>query len=247
MKKKMLSLALAATMLIGASMTALADDAVTTLGSNSEAPIEMTASVEIAVISVTVAANGTDITANPYGLDVTVGDETVTDTLIGDYITFTNGSNVPIEVGLTGTITLAQYDDTVAAADRVTIATKAPTGATTTKQVYVQGEIFDKVGDGGVKLVDAKGKVVAPFAYSAKGGSISTKPVLAKAGYDTTAENAVKTAKEEMVLVISGSTSVCPTSEWKTDDAFTVSTVYDLRMATTPSAFEAPQTPAVGG
>lgn len=247
MKKKMLSLVLATAMLVGASMTVFA--APTTITDlpmdEGDGDIVMDATVQKATIKVTVEQAGT-IIANPYGLSVASVDVDGENSLEGATIKFTNESNAAIEVGLKGSITLADYSN-VDKADQVTIASDAKSIATaTTKQVYVQAEIVDsidaatnKAADDAVYLADAKGVAVKPLVYAAKAAEIATAPVLAKKDYDTDADGAVKTAVEEMAVVISGATSTSATSMWTDDDAFTVTTTYDLKLAKTPSAFVA--------
>lgn len=241
MKKRMLSLVLATAMLVGASMTVFA--APTTVEELGEGEaIEMEATVKTATISVEIEQNGAVI-ANPYGLKIAGVDENGENTLEGATIKFTNKSTAAIEVGLKGSITVPQSADKAA---QVTIATDAKTIATaTTKQVYVQAEVVDtvdadgKVTEDSVYLADAKGKAVAPLVYAAKPAAIATNPVLADKDYDTDADEAVESAVKSMVVVITGATSASATSPWGDEDAFTVTTVYDLKLAKTPSAFVA--------
>lgn len=234
MKKRMLSLVLATAMLVGASMTVFADaETVEELGEGDA--IEMEATVKSATISVKIEQNG-DIIANPYGLVIENVDAEGANTLEGATIKFTNESTAAIEVGLKGSITLGTYTGTDKAA-QVTIATDAKSIATaTTKQVYVQAEVVDAVGDDAKYLADAKGKAVAPLVYGAKPVAILTPPVLAKKD----GADGDKNESESMVVVITGATSTSATSNWDEDaDKFTVTTTYDLKLAKTPSAFVA--------
>lgn len=232
MKKKLIGLMFAATMLFGASMTVFAADAsgndvVDVSGNNvvGTGDIEMTGEVKKPTLSVTIT-KGTKVIANPYGL--TVNDSE--DTLIGSDITFENKSDVPLAIGLKGSITLPTYAESVAKDAKVTIASDLNTvQSATTKMVFVQAEIDDGAGN---KLKTARGKDVT-LVYAAKPAALEENPVLAKAGDTTTGVSSTMRVK------IGGGTSKSPTSEWDaTADAFTVTTTYDIQFATTgPSTF----------
>lgn len=233
MKKKLIGLMFAATMLLGSSMTVFAvsgNDVTENVSGNDvvgTGTVEMTGQIEKPTLSVTIT-KGTEIIANPYGLEI----NGVSDTLIGSDITFVNNSNVPLAIGLQGSITLPTYGEDVARDDKVTIASDLATvESATTKQIFVQAGIQDANGN---KLMTSRGKEVS-LVYAAKPVKLEETPVLAKDG-DTSAK-----VSSTMVVKISGGTSKSPTSEWdETKDAFTVTTVYDIQFATEgPSTFGA--------
>jgi len=128
--RRFLALALAFTMVMGLSMTALADP-MTAAG---EQDIEVTVTTEVPVISVTVPTTAT-VKLNPYRLDVTVDGETVTDQVISAPMVVTNGSNVPI---------IVSYTAKAEAAGEVVIVATAPKATDTAKSAY----LFVKAGAG---------------------------------------------------------------------------------------------------
>ena len=237
MKKKLIGLMFAATMLLGASMTAFAADTSGNDVSGNETidvsgnsvvgtgDIKMTGEVKKPTLSVTIT-KGTKVIANPYGLTVNGS----TDTLIGSDITFVNNSDIPLAIGLKGSVTLPTYADSVDKSKKVTLASDLSSlQSATTKMVFVQAEIDDGSGN---KLKTSRGKDVT-LVYAAKPAALEEIPVLAKSGDSTTGVSSTMRVK------IGGGTSKSPTSEWDaTTDAFTVLTTYDIQFATTdPSKF----------
>lgn len=242
MKKKLLALVLAATMVIGMGISASAADVSTgdVSGQLVSGTIDLDADVEECTILVTISKTG-DVIANPYELEVTDArtSTNVTDSLVGATITVENKSNVPIAVNITGKLTLAS---TVTAG--TTLA--AVEANTTAKQVYVQALVF-KSGTTDTYLnkatYNAKSETytvaqVAPLVYSAKGTSIATVPVLAakdkaKADlYSTKLSDKTAMSVEAIDVVISGATSNPATATWKDGtDTVKVTTVYDLKLA----------------
>lgn len=261
MKKKMLSLVLATTMILGMSMTAFAatktettdvsGNDVTTISGNdldgenvASGSVTMTSSLQELIISVTITKNG-NVIANPYGLAV----DSVTDTLIGSEIDVVNESNAPIEVGLAGSIAFdKEYtSEQIKAKENIVIAKSADkVGDASQKTIFVQAEVK---ADGDA-LLDAKGKAVEALVYAEKAVSLKTSPVLAAKDFGgkdvtiTASKNATPTkigeTSESMKIVISGATG-SPTVVWKNDDTFKVITAYDLKLSKTPSAFGTPQ------
>lgn len=234
MKKKLIGLMFAATMLFGVSMTAFAADAsgndvVDVSGNNvvGTGDIEMTGEVKKPTLSVTIT-KGTKVIANPYGLTV----NGVEDTLIGSDIKFENKSDVPLAIGLKGSITLPTYAESVAKDAKVTIASDSATlKDATTKMVFVQAGFEDGTGN---KLKTSRGQeVTLVYGPSTRPAALEETPVLAKTG-DATAG-----VSSTMVVKIGGGTSKSATSEWDAEkDKFTVTTTYDIQFATTePSKF----------
>lgn len=240
MRKKLIGLMFAATMLFGASMTVFAagdvsDNEVTVSGNGvvaGQKEITMDAEVEKPTLEVTITS-GTKVIANPYRLvDDTLG-LTAADTLKGSEIKFENKSNTAISVGLTGQIKLATYESTVPTANQVTVASSLSSVNTAkTKQVFVQAEI---TSDGTKKLqTSANTAAEKPLVYGKTAAKLSNAPVLAADG-DSTAD-----ASSVMILTLTGATSKSPTSEWTDADAFQVITTYDLQFgdSTKPSKFK---------
>lgn len=251
MKKKILSLVLAAAMTAGVSMTAFATYNETMENAGAGKPIEMEATLLNGAISMTITDAG-GVQVNPYGL---VKASTYFDsgkTFKGASIKFVNNSDMAIEVGLKGMLSMkTPYTDATPKLNQVTFASDARTVQTaTTKMVYVQALVVDKADDGGYKflaasdakyLTNAKGTFVAPLVYAARAVPIDTNPVLA-AGSGTAPDPAAGTSSE-MVVIISGETSASLTSPWDEEkDLFVVTTTYDLKLAKTPSKFAAKTT-----
>lgn len=229
MKKKLVGLMFAATMLFGASMTVFAADVspndvsandLTVSGNEVLAGGSVTMESEVQTVHLEVTiTNGAKVFANPYGLEI----GSVDDTLIGTTIKFENKSNTAISVGLTGQIKL--YPDESKKpedkADQVTIATSAPTTAKS-KQVFIQAAITSD--DAGTKkLQTSAGKEEKALVYSAAGAKMTNAPVLAAAGKAGTDQSS------DMVLTLTGATSQSPTSAWTDDDVFKVITTYDIQ------------------
>ncbi len=248
MKKKVLSLMLAGVLLIGGSMTVFAAEGLETDTSGNdiwsalpteEQSIDIDATIQEATINITITKDNR-IIANPYKLSV-AGDPDGEKTLEGATIIFTNGSDAAVSIGLKGQITLSSGNDSKPSDSKVTIASdKKSVETAERKQVYVQAEIVNADGvsgndilPGALYFANAKSKVVEPLVYSKSGAALTEAPVLAKAGYAGDVEN----AQESMAVVISGATSASTSSVWDDTDAFTVSTIYDLKLAQEPSKF----------
>lgn len=233
MKKKLIGLMFAATMLFGASMTVFAADVspndLTVSGNEvlEGGTITMDSEVKKAHLEVKIT-HGTQVIANPYGLvDDTLG-LTANETLKGTTIEFENKSNTAISVGLTAKIELAAYAKEVASGDKVTVATSEPDPSKATKkQVFIQAAITD--GSGG-KLQSSKNADEKALVYSTSGAKMA---VVLKAKDDATAG-----ASKTMLMTLTGATTQSPTSEWTEKDAFKVLTSYDLQFGTTPSTFK---------
>ena len=238
MKKKLIGLMFAATMLFGASMTVFAGDAsgndvsgneVIDVSGNSvigNGDIEMKGEIKKPRLSVTIT-KGTKIIANPYGLSV----DGVTDTLIASDITFKNNSDIPLAIGLKGSVELPTYPDDADKKVKVTLASDlSSVEDATTKMVFVQAGIEDGSGN---KLKSRGKDVTLVYAASTRPAALEENPVLAKQGGAKTGES------DTMKVKITGATSKSATSEWDAEkDKFTVTTTYDIQFATTdPSTF----------
>lgn len=250
MKKKILSLVLAAAMTAGVSMTAFATYNETMENAGAGNPIEMEATLLNGAISMTITDAG-GVQVNPYGL-VKANDYFESGkTFKGASIKFVNNSDMAIEVGLKGMLSMkTPYTDATPKLNQVTFASDARTVQTaTTKMVYVQALVVDKADEedkylaasDAKYLTNAKGAFVAPLVYASRAVPIDTNPVLA-AGSNNAPTPAAGTSKE-MVVIISGETSASLTSPWDEEkDLFVVTTTYDLKLAKTPSKFAAKTT-----
>lgn len=233
MKKKLLGLIFAATMLFGASLTVFAaPDAsgndVRSLSGNDVigqgSALTMESEVVRPVLAVTITA-GTKVVANPYGLENAALGLDADTTLKGSTIKFENASNTAISVGLIGKIELAGYDKNVASADKVTVASsESSIKSTKNKQVFVQAAITN---GGTGKLLTSAGKEEKALVYSASGAKMTNAPVLAADG--VTADG----VSDTMLLTLTGATSKSATSEWTEADEFKVITTYDLQFGDT--------------
>lgn len=271
MKKKLIGVLFAATMLFGASMTVFAaEDPTFDVTTNDKVngtaqEISMDSDVEKATISIKVT-HGEKVIANPYGIVNSEANLTATETLKGANISFENSGNTSIAIGIKGKVVLPVYTDSKLAADKkVTSCTSATTIKTaTTKQVYVQAEVFD--GDSGketCKLQNkATGKVnqdktttytstdVAPLVYTTAGATLPVPIVLQAAQDNTTTVAGTETGTvpaKKVTVKITGATSVSQTSPWNDNDSFDVVTTYDFKFGglTPLSVFKAP--PAQSG
>lgn len=137
MKKKLLGVVLAATMLLGTSMTVSA----TTISGDDvgkDKTVDFLSAVSEVVIQVTVSKGGENVIVNPYGLNVAdAADDVSTDSLIIPDISFNNLSNTPVSLSLRGRVTVSD-------GSAVTFATSIPTSKpkpTTYRQALVYVDV----------------------------------------------------------------------------------------------------------
>ncbi len=201
--KKLLSLVLAAATMLCLCAPAFAD----------EQNMNITATTNVPTMKVVVPKNP-KITFNPYGLDVTVGEDTVSDVIIADPMVVENQSNVPVKVAIKVTGTVKGH---------AAFATSAPTSTDTKNSVYLlltaavvkdkaaaEGLVAGTAGADGVHVVSTTAKEVKGFEAKA---DASVKNVLAK-GTGT----AAATEGGFMGLLFSGSCTEKPAQDWaKTD------------------------------
>lgn len=133
MKKKILSLVLAATMVMGMSITAFAAETtdITAAGADGAYSTELTGEldVELPVIKVTVPSSLSDIVLNPYCIEVTYEGAANSDSVITAAQTITSESNVPLSVDVTATAAVEKTSG-------VKFATARLKGTETTKSVF---------------------------------------------------------------------------------------------------------------
>lgn len=254
MKKRILGLALAATMLIGTSMTAFAqNDSVSSNKATMDTYNEVTATGTLASanISVTVTIYNGTINLNPYKLnsisymkwDGTSVSSNAADTLTPQYIKFENNSDVPIGVGLKGKIEIS--------GNNLTVATSKPTSSTTGKQVYVEAQFTNgktyTSGTGASAVTKFRTPATAAtlvYGTTEKSLTQSAVPVMCVAADDGKSDTGAAVSEvangplttgarsKTLVLVISGGTSADATKPWESGDKITVTTSYNLQYMT---------------
>lgn len=237
MKKKLIGLMFAATMLFASSLTVFAADAsgndVKTISGNDisqSGEVTMTSELQEPALEVTITS-GTKVIANPYGL--TVGE--VNDTLIGQDIKFENKSEVALAISIKGQVILPTYAESVTRDKKVTLASAmSELTYADGKMVFVMAEFVGKTDT--AKLRDSQGKEVT-LVYDNRGAELDEARVPVLAAQNVTTDD----ASDTMSVKIKGGTSKSPTSPWDNEkDKFTVKTVYNIQFAKKPaSAFKA--------
>jgi hypothetical protein len=137
MKKKILSIVLATAMVMGMSVTALADDptpTTATLSAGGEQIMNGTGAVKEPTISIVVPVSFA-IAVNPYKVPYVMGDATYTDQIVSVPSYIVNYSDVPVEVTVTDAKVTKDNASTVEVADTVTPATDK------TKKIALQLDI----------------------------------------------------------------------------------------------------------
>ena len=174
--KGLLAVGLAGVMMLGA-VPAFADDA-TAVG---EQKFEAAATVQTPTIKVTLGAVNGKVTANPYNIsvaDTKMG--TVTDSLIGDVISVINKSNVGVQIGVTGAITLGSNSTVSILSSEDALATaqaeQKKNGVLVEAKTYSTFTEATETGKTGTFSGQAENCTVV---YSAAGKKMATVPVLA--------------------------------------------------------------------
>ena len=238
MKKKLLSLALAATMLIGASLPVSAEttDRSVSGEKNLTDQIEATGEVKEITINVTITtvSGGNTVILNPYGVEISNS----TETLIADDIKFKNNTNAPVALQLKGAVDLSGNN----AIDVVTTTTR-PAAPQSKKQVNVN--VSYQLEDG-AKMISTPTatKADVPVSYAKRGtaGSIteftalSSSPVLAQTGLTSETKKVMASGKDTgavysdtVVLKFGGWCMPMVNEQWPSDAKIKVITVYDFR------------------
>lgn len=266
MKKRMIGLLLAATMIIGSSVTAFASDATgmdnTTISNNavtansaggdvekSGGTIEWAGKVREATIKITVTT-AKKVILNPYHLNVFVtgndgaegGD--VSTGVVAAPINFKNEGEVPMAITITGKITVSGANNTSLKGKVATIAaTPAAVKAATTKQIYVQGKFEVSGGDvTGTNLyyaVPAKTAGAEPTWTPAKELVYTATGAVTPQPAMLAAKGTQKTGvseNDEINWIVTGETSIDPKVEWTSEDDIKVITIYDLKAVPTSTA-----------
>lgn len=224
MKKKLLAVALTATMLVGSSLTAFASST-TDITSATEgvygATIEGDTEVKVPTISVTVPTDLGNIGLNPYQMTFTpTGGEESTDQIISATHEIVNGSDVAIAVNV------AELKGTADSPSQAVFVTAAPTEKITTKAVFMY------------LVVDKKGADLA-VAYDSKATNqilVGTKPVAKTNLIVLDADGGTAPTAE---FTFRGSLATNPATAWSGDDKFKVS----LKFTFIPQVVKATTTP----
>jgi hypothetical protein len=238
MNKRLLVSLLTAAMVLGSTFTVLAGEPKTIdhITTDTETTNEITqkADIEKPVISVTIGATRGKMLANPYGLDIgaTFTDldaANATKTFVGDNYTISNNSNIPLAVGVKGTIKLGT-------GSALKVVSEEPATDTLGKynQVYVYGIVANKdatnfMTDAGVGTKSA----ALPVVYSTKGTKLTKDPILAK-GDPVDPSDASKGYKAVdagvIQVIVDGMTTYSESAGWdSTKDKFDVITRFDIK------------------
>lgn len=240
MKKKLLGLALAATMLLGTSVTAFAADAPTST-SNNDVTGNATANgtaityqtdvkTPVLKVNVTVADGTNKVIVNPYKLSVY--DNVSGQTLVVPDIVFKNVGDVAVSVEIKGQVS---HNNNVSLS-----ALAAAPATSTTKQVYVAASFTDVSGNAMLTAKDAGNSKVKDLVYTKAGASLTgtSIPVLARkyqsGGSGTEAalpaDGNSSHASQNLKISFGNSWSCASTtSAWSDADKFDVITTYNLK------------------
>ncbi len=238
MKKKLLSLVLAATMLLGASLSVSAADTTDNNKSGTKdvtGQIEAEGSVQEITISVTVTtvSGGNTVLLNPYGMEV----NNKTDTLIMDDIKFKNNTSVPVAIKLSGAVDLSG-NTTIDVIPGLT----PPATPPARKQVNVNVIYQSSDANNSAKMVTlataTKADDAVPYAKLGTGANLYTAlakyPVLAKSGEtdvpkDTKGSPITNTSySDTVVLKFGGWSAAAANEQWPSDAKIKVITVYNI-------------------
>ena len=223
MKKRLLSLALAATMLFGASMTVSAETSTVSNGNlNKEGNVNYTGDVKEVTIKVTVSTAGNTVTVNPYCLLI----NDVSDSLTVSDISFNNESNVPVKVSVKGSVGVSDNSKVTFYGDP---AQKRPTEMTADRQALVYVD-FVNVSDNSLMTsvynVKKQQTIYTPVSPTALAtGSLKLLdncPVLSVSSNDADYVSSMTTLK------IKGWTIASSTAGWSKAAAFKVNLVYNI-------------------
>lgn len=256
MKKRLLSLALAATMLLGASMTVSAGSDATfgDATSNSETgkkdvsgDVNFDGMLPEITITVKVSTGGNRVIMNPYKLNLSaIGGSVSYNSMVLPDISFNNETEVPVALGISGYIDTSDNDMTVASG-------LTPGAQTTKKQVHVD-VTFTADAAGALKLYStstartadagtpyvakpdlSKATTDAAKATAWKATEIKNTPTLAKSG--TTAAEAsgstpAVTGSDTVYLKFNGWCVPATGEQWPENALVKVVTKYNLRTET---------------
>ena len=174
MKKKILALILAGTMVMGSCLTASATEISTATDGQYKADVEVTEDIKTPTIRITVPTTAA-VTLNPYKIKTTVGNtENSTDKVVSDHYFIKNASNVAIRVD-------GKLQVVPASGSEVVMATTALTGKETTKTALVYLDVQAATGD-------SDKKTAAAFDKTSTSQILGGKTAVTKTGLITLTE-----------------------------------------------------------
>lgn len=257
MKKRLLSLALAATMLLGASMTVSAGSDVTfgDVTSNSKTgkkdvsgDVNFDGILPEITITVSVSTGGNRVIMNPYKLNLSaIGGSVSYNSMVLPDISFNNKTDVPVALGISG------YIDTSGNNEMTVDPALAPKAQITKKQVHVD-VTFTADAEGALKLYStstaktadagtpyivkpdlSKATTDAAKATAWKATEIKNTPTLAKSGTTAAAANGnnpAVTGSDTVYLKFNGWCVPATGEQWPENALVKVVTKYNLKTET---------------
>ncbi len=236
MKKKLLTLVLAAAMVMGLGITASAAPTVSggdlvNAGADGSYSKELTgtATMQVPTIKVTGPATLGDILMNPYQITVSSGDESVNDSIISPVIKVESKSNVPLAVGVSGSATIET-------GSKITFSTSPLSGDETKNVVFAYLEIAnEKEGESGTP------DFTAEYNNNSKKGAVTKGIVLSTREAKTDAENPLilpvgtEDTPSAMYFQVKGSLASTPTQPWTEADKFTAKVKFTFAPQVVPA------------
>ena len=242
MNKKLLALALTATMLLGASMTVFASNASLGTGGKDDKSgskdvtgnVEYDGNLQPITISVEVSKAGSKVVMNPYKMVISElgGRTSVSDSMVLPDISFNNQTAVPVALGIAGYIDLSGN-----AATMTVVPGLNPLAPTTKKQVHVD-VTFTADADGTNKLYSTAAAktpdVATPYVAGTDTSALTTisiknSPVLAKTG--TTNDGSTTVYSDKVYLKFKGWCVSATGEQWPSDALVKVVTKYNISLA----------------
>lgn len=208
MKKKILALILAGTMVMGSCLTASATEISTATDGQYKADVEVTEDITTPTIKITVPTTAA-VTLNPYQLKTTVGNNTgATTKVVSDSYFIKNESNVAIRVD--GKLQVVP----TATTSKVVLATGALTGKETTKTALIYLDVQSASSD-------SDKKTVAAFDKASTSQILGGKTAVTKNGLITLAEG--DSTATYAHYTFGGDVVTTPAVPWSDDDTVDVS------------------------
>lgn len=141
MKKKIMAMVLAMSMIAGTALSVNAAATTTEAAAGSsgiyEHSLTSDSTVKAPTVKITVPTTAATVIVNPYGIECTLGEETgVTDQIISAEQSITSKSDVPVKVEVS--LLLAKTQAATTAKSNVVITTKTGIANLTTKAIYMQ-------------------------------------------------------------------------------------------------------------